>query len=112
MISIEILENLTPSQIWKLQDISKRSKYATGSIVILFNCPENKTCFKNKSNNPRMLGSCWKVLEEYNDSVVAELIIDKKSKSYTHTTSRHTIHKKYIIDLSNWRDIQLEYLFK
>jgi hypothetical protein len=109
----EILENLTTSQIWKLQDASKKSKYEVGSTVILFNCPENKSCFKKDKSNPRVLGSCWKVLEQYEDSVVAELIPDKESKSYTHSFKpRHTIHKKYIIDLSLWRDLQLEYLFK
>ena len=108
MISVELLESLSPNQTWKLQDIAKKSKYEIGTTVILFHCPQNKSCFRNKFGNPRKLGSVWKVVFNHGDSVLCEEILENGNR----TNRKYTIHKKYLIDLPLWRDIQLEYLFK
>lgn len=105
-----ILENLTPAQIWKIQDVSRKSNYSKGSTVILYHCPTNKSCFKKSESNHRTVGSYWKVIDENSESVLCELIPEKNSK-YPNNRPRHSIHKKYLIDLQIWRDIQLEYLF-
>lgn len=101
---MEILLNLTPNQIWKLQDISKKSIYEIGSTVILFHCPKNKSTFKNnKYDNPRYVGSRWKVISRSGDSLLVESLELKRPP-------RYTIHKKYLMDLSIWRDVQLDFL--